>query len=132
MLRKLISDVLRPRAQAESLLAQALRHREAGEFEAAESCCRQRLGAAPHDADAWAVLALCKENSGDTTSALSAWQHLLERDSSHAEALCAIGEPSRATGLVRGAGESAESHARRLETARDMVSFWAQQDRLWR
>jgi len=129
---KFLRTVLARGEKAEAGISQALRRYAEGDAAAAEVCCEQRLVAAPGDLDALCLLALTREALGERAFAREAWTRVLALDPAHAEALCAIGEPARATGLRRGTGESAESIGRRLHTACEMVSFWAQQDRLWR
>lgn len=132
MFGRLLRNVFGRREETEPDLEHALRRYAAGDHSAAEVLCERRLATAPQDMDALCLLALCREALCERASAREAWMQVLALDPVHAEALCAIGEPARATGLAPGTGESEESIARRLRTACEMVFFWAQQDRLWR
>lgn len=133
MLTELLKALLGRERDVEPDFARALRCYVAADHAAAALLCERRLARAqPGDTDAWCLLALCREAAGERASAQEAWHRVLSVEPTHAEALCAVGEPGRATGLARAPEESRESFERRLRYARAMVLYWAQQDRLWR
>lgn len=133
MLTEFLKGLLGREREAEPDLALALRCHAAADHAAAALLCERCLARAPlGDTDARCLLALCREAGGEHASAQEAWHWVLSVEPTHAEALCGVGEPVRATGLTRAAQESRESFERRVQYAREMVLYWAQQDRLWR
>ncbi len=132
MLGRLFKSMFTQRAAPRAGIPEALRSYAAGDHATAAHLCEQILAAAPNDVDALCVLALCHTGFGSRAAARDLWKKASELQPAHAEALCALGEPERATGLTRCPGETQDAFEQRLRVACEMVSYWWQQDRLWR
>ena len=132
MLGKLIRNVFARQATRTVYVADALRSYMAGDHDAAALLGEQQLTTEPDDVDALCVLALCHEARGERAMSRDLWTKIRQLEPANSEAVCALGEPARATGLTRCPGEAAEAFDRRLRVACEMVCFWAQHDRFWR
>lgn len=95
-----------------AFLAQARKQADQGDHAAAAAACKRVLETAPDAADAYFILALTSECSGDLPAAEGYWRRCVYLKPDHYEALCHLAL------LARERGDAAQSDALRQRAAR--------------
>lgn len=95
-----------------ALLAQARKQADQGDHAAAAAACKRVLETAPDAADAYFILGLTSECSGDLPAAEGYWRRCVYLKPDHYEALCHLAL------LARERGDAAQSDALRQRAAR--------------
>lgn len=101
-----------PASGAEDLLAQARRHADQGDYQAAAAACHALLAADPNSADAYYLLGMVSECQHKPGAADDYWRRCVYLQPDHYDALCHLALLAEQTGDARQAATFRERAAR--------------------